>query len=133
MKNTYFRNAFFALITIFFVSLSAAQAQSSNVPELPRTWLDTTYVVPSGSTIQVPAGGNFQAALDAARSGDVIELAAGATFVGNFVLPNKTGSEWIIICSSAVSRRRKVSRLFRETDNQFRQWPQAHERFAGLP
>ena len=32
--------------------------------------------------IRVPAGGDLQAALDRANSGDVIELASGATFSG---------------------------------------------------
>ena len=41
------------------------------------------------ATIVVPAGGNLQNALNAARPGDVITLAPGATYVGNFVLPNK--------------------------------------------
>jgi hypothetical protein len=33
------------------------------------------------------AGANLQAALDSAAPGDTIELPAGATFTGNFVLP----------------------------------------------
>src|SRR5262249_39971395 len=33
---------------------------------------------------------------------DVITLQAGATFAGNFTLPNKSGSGWIIIRSSAA-------------------------------
>ena len=33
------------------------------------------------------AGEDLQAVLDAARAGDEIRLAAGATFTGNFVLP----------------------------------------------
>jgi hypothetical protein len=36
--------------------------------------------------IRVPAGGNLQAALDAAVSGDTILLQAGATYSGNFTL-----------------------------------------------
>jgi hypothetical protein len=40
-----------------------------------------------GATVSVPPGGNLQEALNAARPGDIIELAAGATYVGNFVLP----------------------------------------------
>ena len=46
---------------------------------LPRVYIDTTYVPPTGKTIAVAAAGNFQAALVAARPGDVITLAAGAT------------------------------------------------------
>jgi hypothetical protein len=39
--------------------------------------------------------------LNAAQPGDTITLQAGATFNGNFTLPNKTGSGWIIVRSSA--------------------------------
>lgn len=46
----------------------------------------------SGATILVRAGGNLQEALDTARGGDVILLEAGATFVGNFLLPGRADS-----------------------------------------
>src|SRR5262249_5020196 len=59
-------------------------------PEPPRVFLDTTYIAPAGKTINVAAGGDVQAAIDQARSGDVIKLQAGATFIGNFRLPNKS-------------------------------------------
>ena len=52
---------------------------------------------PTGRTIVVPAGGDLQGALNAAARGDVVELAAGATFSGNFVLPQKSGTGWITI------------------------------------
>jgi len=70
-------------------------------PELPRVFLDTTLVAPSGQIIAVPAGGDVQAALNAAQPGDVITLQAGATFTGPFTLPNKTGTGWIIVRTSA--------------------------------
>ncbi|HUY12201.1 MAG TPA: hypothetical protein VMX16_01045 [Terriglobia bacterium] len=54
-------------------------------------------------TIRVPAGGNFQAALNQARPGDFIQLQAGASYEGNFNLPNKPGSGYITIESSALS------------------------------
>ena len=54
------------------------------------------------ATIAVPAGGDLQAALNAAQAGDVITLAPGATYVGNFVLPNKGAlSDYITIRSAA--------------------------------
>jgi len=55
------------------------------------------------STIAVPAGGDLQAAIDQAQPGDVIVLAAGATYVGNFVLRNKGAvSDAITIRSAAA-------------------------------
>ncbi len=54
-----------------------------------------------GATIIVKAGGDFQAALNRAKSGDTILLEAGATFKGNFVLPRKTGNKFITIRTSA--------------------------------
>jgi len=52
--------------------------------------------------ITVQAGGNLQAAINAATLGDVIELQAGGTYPGKIMLPNKTsGAGWIIIRSSA--------------------------------
>src|SRR3989475_6312277 len=70
--------------------------------ELPRIFLDTTYAPPTtGITITVNAGDDLQAALDQAHPGDIIELHAGATFTGNFILPNKPGTGWIYIRSSA--------------------------------
>jgi hypothetical protein len=55
----------------------------------------------SGTTWNVPAGGDLQAAINNARPGDTILLQAGATFSGNFVLPAKAGNAFITIRSSA--------------------------------
>ncbi|MGH9433888.1 MAG: hypothetical protein ACRD3T_20350, partial [Terriglobia bacterium] len=54
-------------------------------------------------TIRVAAGGNFQKALNEAKPGDTIQLQAGVTYEGNFKLPNKSGSAYITIESSALS------------------------------
>jgi len=71
-------------------------------PAPPQVFLDTTYTPGSGQTRNVAAGGDLQATLNAAQLGDTIVLAAGATFSGNYTLPNKTtGSGWITIRSSA--------------------------------
>jgi hypothetical protein len=48
-------------------------------------------------TISVPAGGSLQQAINSAQPGDTIELEAGATYVGNFALPNKNGAGVITI------------------------------------
>src|SRR5438309_2151404 len=72
------------------------------LPTLPQVFLDTTYTSPTGQTIAVPAGGDFQGALNNAQLGDVITLQAGATFTGPFTLPAKSGSGWIYVQSSAL-------------------------------
>ena len=51
-------------------------------------------------TVNVPAGANLQEAIDRARPGDVLVLEAGATYVGNFVLPAKEGDQYITIRSA---------------------------------
>jgi hypothetical protein len=55
----------------------------------------------SAATINVPAGGDLQAALNAAQAGDVITLQPGASYVGNFVLPNKGALSAFITIRSA--------------------------------
>jgi uncharacterized protein (TIGR03437 family) len=86
------------------ISGTRPEKLAAGEPELPRVYLNTAYVEPTGRTIAVAAGGNFQTAINQAQPGDVITLQAGATFTGNFTLPNKTwngqGSPWIIIRSS---------------------------------
>src|SRR3569832_2347608 len=100
MKKT---NIFSIALVLFVLSgllaFSRAEAHASG-PELPRVFLDTTYVPPTGATINVPAGDNLQAALDTAQPGDQIVLQAGATYTtpsDGFVLPNKSGANWIVI------------------------------------
>jgi hypothetical protein len=56
------------------------------------------------ATISVHAGGSLQAALDAAQPGDTILLEAGATFVGNFTLPVRSGSSYITLRSSTADQ-----------------------------
>src|SRR5437899_7975874 len=84
--------------------LLPARAFAQTEPELPRVFLDTTYSPPTrGKLMRVKAGGDLQAALHASQPGDVIELQAGATFTGNFILPRKPGTDWIYIRSSAYA------------------------------
>src|SRR5829696_4364864 len=54
----------------------------------------------AGATLAVPAGGDLQAAINAAASGDTIILEAGATYRGPFTLPKKTGDSYITIQSA---------------------------------
>lgn len=68
--------------------------------ELPRVQVNTEPVPVTGTTHRPVTSDGLQAALDAARPGDLIELVAGTTYTGNFVLPAKTGAGWITIRSS---------------------------------
>src|SRR5262249_14189477 len=54
------------------------------------------------SVVNVHAGGDLQAAINNAHPGDQLILDAGASFTGTFTLPNKAGSQWITIQSSAL-------------------------------
>ncbi len=54
----------------------------------------------TASPIVVAAGGNLQAALNQAQPGQVVEVQAGATFDGNFMLPAKTGTGYITVRTS---------------------------------
>jgi len=53
--------------------------------------------------IKVPPGGNVQAAIEKAKSGDIVELQAGAVYSGTINLPNKPLTDFVTIQSSAVS------------------------------
>lgn len=91
----------FLPLVIFLIVGTSFSAKAQTLPRLPKTYLNTTYSLPSGKIIAVNSGGDFQAALNSANLGDVIVLQAGATFTGPYTLPNKTsGSGWIYIQSS---------------------------------
>ena len=90
-----------AVTGLVFAALSSqAIAQS---PELPRELVNASYAPLSGQRIHVPAGGNLQAAINAAQPGDTIEVAAGAVFSGNFTLPRKSTHGWIHIQSASYA------------------------------
>jgi hypothetical protein len=55
----------------------------------------------SAATINVPAGGDLQAAINAAQPGDVITLAPGARYQGPFRLPANSGTSYVTIRTSA--------------------------------
>jgi hypothetical protein len=77
----------------------AAPPPSTGPAELPRVTVDSRQPAPTGRTWTVAAGGDLQGALNAAQPGDVVVLAPGATFVGNFVLPAKANAagQWITV------------------------------------
>jgi hypothetical protein len=64
-----------------------------------------SYLPAAAATINVPAGGDLQGALNAAQPGDLILLASGATYTGNFKLPLKDGSQFITVRTDAPAGR----------------------------
>jgi hypothetical protein len=57
---------------------------------------------PGGNVILVAAGGDLQAALNAAVGGDTIKLAAGASFLGPYTLPAHAGNSYVTITSDGA-------------------------------
>jgi len=87
------------LIGLFLAGV-ATGAEPGLVPapaELPREYVDTALIQSTGRTIHVSAGGDLQSALNSARLGDLITLAAGATYTGPFLLPKKEGTGWLVV------------------------------------
>lgn len=95
-----------AFVIIGVISALSASTQSieTGTPELPRVLLDTSLPSVTGRRIDVPAGGNLQAAVDSAQPGDEIVLQAGAAFVGPVKITGngKSGSGWITLRGSWV-------------------------------
>ncbi len=65
----------------------------------PSSWRLSVQVPDAESPegTQVPPGGDLQQAIDAARPGDTLLLASGATYVGHFRLPAHSGSGFVTI------------------------------------
>ena len=70
---------------------------SAAAAELPRASVNMSYPTPNRQ-VRVPAGGDLQAAIDAAQAGDELLLAPGAVYAGNFYLRDKgVLNGWITI------------------------------------
>ena len=103
---------FFSTVLVFPL-LGAILDQSSTPPaktsdgpaELPREFVKSSLkdTPASGKTWTVHSGQSLEQVLASASCGDIIQLQAGATFSGNYVLPEKKcdDSHWIIIRTSA--------------------------------
>jgi len=93
--------------TLFLTMMVYLTAEGAPAPPAPsRVFLQTSLTATpvTGKTIDVVAGGDFQAALNDADPGDEIVLQAGATYTGNFVLPAKSGAgKWITVRSSNMA------------------------------
>ncbi len=90
-------------VASFNVATQGSLPQASRIatrPTLPQAFVDVTPKAVTGKTINVAAGGDLQLALNSANYGDEIVLQAGATYTGNFILPVKSGSGWILVRSN---------------------------------
>ena len=73
----------------------------ATVATLPQATVNATYPTPTRQ-VKVAAGANLQAAFNNAQPGDELLLAPGATWVGNFTLPDKGSSTaWITVRTDA--------------------------------
>jgi hypothetical protein len=82
-------NVALAIILVAMLGWSTAAVSARDHWRLPAT-----------SIVDVPPGGDLQAALVQAQPGDTIRLSAGATYTGSFILPSKTGNANITIRTS---------------------------------
>lgn len=89
------------------VALPARRVSACLAAGLVVTLLSASPLV--AATRTVTAGGDLQAALDAAQPGDAIVLSAGARFVGTFVLPVKPAGPVITIRSSSLLPERRIT------------------------
>jgi hypothetical protein len=111
------KSAPWLVFLLLFLSsfLRAASSDQSAMPngknfdgpaELPREYATSSLkdTPAPGKTWMVRAGQSLDQALASASCGDIVQLQAGATFSGNFVMPAKPcdDSHWIIIRTNAL-------------------------------
>jgi|HubBroStandDraft_4_1064222.scaffolds.fasta_scaffold09369_3 hypothetical protein len=92
-------------LLVFLLLSTVAVVAQPPVPQLPQTYIDTTFNPPTGVTWPAHSSSAFSSALNSANPGDTIVLDAGVIYQGNFTLPAKSNSnsQWIYIVSSALS------------------------------
>jgi hypothetical protein len=81
---------------------SSEASNAANRPQLTVTY-GTTDPPTGDGVIDVPAGGDLQQALNAVQPGGTVRLASGATYVGNFTLPAKNSTNYILLTTGGVS------------------------------
>ena len=97
-----------AMIGIYcaVLALTCSGAAQMPVAELPRVYINSTYQQPSGGKTWVAHNAaDLINALRNSAPGDVINLDAGVTYVGHFVLPIKPNPSnlWIYVQSAALA------------------------------
>jgi hypothetical protein len=95
------RTARLILAVIVTILVVPALSRSATYPSHPREQVEIPEITVTGQTIKVPSGGDFQTALNTAQPGDAIVLEAGATYMGPFTLPRKSGAGWVTVTTSA--------------------------------
>jgi hypothetical protein len=89
---------------VLAMTLCSFAQTTKPVAELPRVYIDSTYVAPVGTVRAAHTSAELTSALTAAAPGDTIVLDAGAVYSGNFSLPAKSNptGKWIYVISSAL-------------------------------
>lgn len=91
-------------VCMLVILLGGAIAYEWNYDQLGLFWEHPTIeATATGRVIKVPPGGNVQAALEIAQSGDIVELQAGAVYQGTISLPNKPHTDFVTIRSSSAA------------------------------
>jgi len=95
---------FTSVLVLSLASSGVAIAQKP-AAQLPLTYIDTTWSMPTGTNWAAQTAAQFRSALTSAKPGDVITLDAGVVYTGNFVIPAKSNpnSQWIYVVSSNLS------------------------------
>jgi len=86
-------------------TFSASVSGGPAVPALPQATVDLTMPTQGGTVRNVVAGDSagLQTTINSSTCGDTIVLPAGSTFTGNWTIPNKSCTGWILIQSSGIS------------------------------
>ncbi len=103
------------IVVVILLSGALLYGQAPTLPTLPQKAVSLTLPTQGNSTCpslttgsncirNVPSGNpaSFQNAINAATCGDTIILVAGSTYTGNFIIPAKSCSGWIVVESSGV-------------------------------
>lgn len=90
------------LLTASIIGTYAASAEAAAAPPtLPSKSVSPLPAEDAGGRqIIVRAGEDLQAKINAAKAGDTLVLAAGATWTGNFTLPPRSDTGWVTITTS---------------------------------
>lgn len=104
-KRRSFPSWFIYSLPVAFIALAVAAIAGYDLVYGRLGFIGPQPVVASstaGRVIKVPPGGNVQAAIEMANSGDIVELQAGAVYSGTINLPNRPHTDFVTIQSSAV-------------------------------